>query len=150
MSSETSNSAAPRVHVFRQKKGIQSDTFLGSARRDSNPRPRPWQGRAPPTEPLAHILLSLAVRLKTSDIIPRSVPKVKHFFQFFYFLFLRLYTFIFFIFAISPALYPFRPSSVTRITLHFPAPSFMEMALPIFSKETHIFLLFAYDVQSMV
>ena len=24
-----------------------------SARRDSNPRPRPWQGRAPPTEPLA-------------------------------------------------------------------------------------------------
>ena len=25
-----------------------------SARRDSNPRPRPWQGRAPPTEPLAH------------------------------------------------------------------------------------------------
>ena len=26
-----------------------------SARRDSNPRPRPWQGRAPPTEPLALI-----------------------------------------------------------------------------------------------
>ncbi len=26
-----------------------------SARRDSNPRPRPWQGRAPPTEPLARI-----------------------------------------------------------------------------------------------
>ena len=25
-----------------------------SARRDSNPRPRPWQGRTPPTEPLAH------------------------------------------------------------------------------------------------
>ena len=87
MSSETSNSAAPRVHVFRQKKGIQTDTFLGSARRDSNPRPRPWQGRAPPTEPLAHILLSLAVRLKTSDMIPRSVPKVKHFFQFFYIIF---------------------------------------------------------------
>ena len=87
MSSETSNSAAPRVHVFRRKKGIQSDTFLGSARRDSNPRPRPWQGRAPPTEPLAHILLSLAVRLKTSDMIPRSVPKVKHFFQFFYIIF---------------------------------------------------------------
>ena len=29
-----------------------------SARRDSNPRPRPWQGRAPPTEPLAHIVFS--------------------------------------------------------------------------------------------
>ena len=28
-----------------------------SARRDSNPRPRPWQGRTPPTEPLAHIWL---------------------------------------------------------------------------------------------
>ncbi len=27
-----------------------------SARRDSNPRPRPWQGRTPPTEPLAHVL----------------------------------------------------------------------------------------------
>ena len=27
-----------------------------SARRDSNPRPRPWQGRTPPTEPLAHYL----------------------------------------------------------------------------------------------
>ncbi len=24
-----------------------------SARRDSNPRPPPWQGGAPPTEPLA-------------------------------------------------------------------------------------------------
>ena len=29
--------------------------YKKSARRDSNPRPRPWQGRAPPTEPLAHI-----------------------------------------------------------------------------------------------
>ena len=28
--------------------------YKKSARRDSNPRPRPWQGRAPPTEPLAH------------------------------------------------------------------------------------------------
>ena len=26
-----------------------------SDRRDSNPRPRPWQGRTPPTEPLSHI-----------------------------------------------------------------------------------------------
>lgn len=31
--------------------------FYASARRDSNPRPRPWQGRTPPTEPLAHIYL---------------------------------------------------------------------------------------------
>ena len=37
-----------------------------SARRDSNPRPRPWQGRAPPTEPLAHFLVTSSV---TSIII---------------------------------------------------------------------------------
>ena len=62
-----------------------------SARRDSNPRPRPWQGRAPPTEPLAHIILSFTVRLKTSDIIPQPVPKVKHFFYFFIFFTFLLY-----------------------------------------------------------
>ena len=62
-----------------------------SARRDSNPRPRPWQGRAPPTEPLAHIILSFSVRLKTSDIIPQPVPKVKHFFYFFIFFTFLLY-----------------------------------------------------------
>ena len=28
--------------------------ILESARRDSNPRPQPWQGCTPPTEPLAH------------------------------------------------------------------------------------------------
>ena len=32
------------------------EPFQTSDRRDSNPRPRPWQGRAPPTEPLAHLL----------------------------------------------------------------------------------------------
>ena len=40
------------------KKGHLNDVLFlikESARRDSNPRPRPWQGRAPPTEPLAHI-----------------------------------------------------------------------------------------------
>ena len=31
--------------------------YKKSARRDSNPRPRPWQGRAPPTEPLAHFFV---------------------------------------------------------------------------------------------
>ena len=30
--------------------------ILESARRDSNPRPQPWQGCTPPTEPLAHYL----------------------------------------------------------------------------------------------
>ena len=37
--------------------------FFKSARRDSNPRPRPWQGRAPPTEPLAHTVLHFCIRL---------------------------------------------------------------------------------------
>ena len=83
MSSETSNSAAPRVHVFRRKKRYP----IGYLFRKRETGLEPWQGRAPPTEPLAHILLSLAVRLKTSDMIPRSVPKVKHFFQFFYIIF---------------------------------------------------------------
>ena len=44
-----------RVRVRKQKKHIIDVLFKKkSARRDSNPRPRPWQGRAPPTEPLAH------------------------------------------------------------------------------------------------
>ena len=32
-----------------------SHYFLPSDRRDSNPRPRPWQGRTPPTEPLSRL-----------------------------------------------------------------------------------------------
>ena len=40
-----------------------------SARRDSNPRPRPWQGRAPPTEPLAHILLYLQVLMSYGQLV---------------------------------------------------------------------------------
>ena len=51
---EPSSPGGARKH---KKDGIQLDTiflcFFESARRDSNPRPRPWQGRAPPTEPLA-------------------------------------------------------------------------------------------------
>ncbi len=51
---KTSNLRSPMgsVHI---KKPLKKGAFLyeKSARRDSNPRPRPWQGRAPPTEPLA-------------------------------------------------------------------------------------------------
>ena len=51
---EPSSPSGARKH---KKDGIRLDTiflcFFESARRDSNPRPRPWQGRAPPTEPLA-------------------------------------------------------------------------------------------------
>ena len=39
-----------------------------SARRDSNPRPRPWQGRAPPTEPLAQITCPI-IYISTGQII---------------------------------------------------------------------------------
>ena len=42
----------------KQEKGYPNGypfSCLSSARRDSNPRPQPWQGCALPTEPLAHI-----------------------------------------------------------------------------------------------
>ena len=32
-----------------------------SARRDSNPRPQPWQGCALPTEPLAHFVVAVSL-----------------------------------------------------------------------------------------
>ena len=56
------------------KKDIHRMSFLlkESARRDSNPRPRPWQGRAPPTEPLAHKLLCRLCLPDTFDIIQRE------------------------------------------------------------------------------
>ena len=47
-----------------------------SARRDSNPRPRPWQGRAPPTEPLAHVW---GFVLSTNHNIHYFPGLVKHF-----------------------------------------------------------------------
>ena len=68
MSSETSNRILwilfwARQGSFQANRDILSDIPLHekSARRDSNPRPRPWQGRAPPTEPLAHFLLFCAL-----------------------------------------------------------------------------------------
>ena len=50
-----------------------------SARRDSNPRPRPWQGRAPPTEPLAHIRVLV---LSTWIILHYPLFFVNNFFHF--------------------------------------------------------------------
>ena len=52
-----------------------SASFEKSARRDSNPRPRPWQGRAPPTEPLAH----MSVSLRTYKNIPYILFLVNYF-----------------------------------------------------------------------
>ena len=87
-SSETSNSIhrmlfEPGKALFAQKIGIQSDAYFctnKSARRDSNPRPRPWQGRAPPTEPLAHFLVTSSV---TSIIIYDVIAFVNTYFELF-------------------------------------------------------------------
>ena len=52
-----------------------------SARRDSNPRPRPWQGRTPPTEPLAHISYSfLRVTIYSQNYTLNLHPFVTLFF----------------------------------------------------------------------
>src|SRR2546426_6128911 len=45
--------------------------FNLSGRRDSNPRPSPWQGDALPTEPLPRVLLNRLAELAT----PRQQPR---------------------------------------------------------------------------
>ena len=50
----STNWATRACFCVSDSKHIINIKFYESARRDSNPRPRPWQGRAPPTEPLAH------------------------------------------------------------------------------------------------
>ena len=57
---ETSN-VRDRQDSMKRKKTFKGMSFFfsSSARRDSNPRPRPWQGRAPPTEPLAQTSMKL-------------------------------------------------------------------------------------------
>ena len=62
-----------RMCLDCMKKGHPPDVLFHateSARRDSNPRPRPWQGRAPPTEPLAHF-----PGLFTRQVILYSTPR---------------------------------------------------------------------------
>ena len=43
-----------KVFIVSKKKGFRLLEILKSDRRDSNPRPQPWQGCTPPTEPLSH------------------------------------------------------------------------------------------------
>ncbi len=62
----------------RKRTILRMILFHSSARRDSNPRPRPWQGRAPPTEPLAHYLLSCDLYM-----LSKRKRKVNDFFNFF-------------------------------------------------------------------
>ena len=64
-------------------------SFPQSARRDSNPRPRPWQGRAPPTEPLAHRLLCRSCLPDTFDIIQHELQFVNTKFEIFMQIFRR-------------------------------------------------------------
>ena len=73
------------------KKDIHRMPFLlkESARRDSNPRPRPWQGRAPPTEPLAHRLLCRSCLPDTFDIIQHELQFVNTKFEIFMQIFRR-------------------------------------------------------------
>ena len=56
-----------------------------SARRDSNPRPQPWQGCAPPTEQLAHICCHLAT---TIVIIYKAISYVNKNLEFFFGIFI--------------------------------------------------------------
>ena len=56
--------------------------FQKSDGRGSNPRSRPWQGRALPTTPPSHLFISVAVSLSTTiDTILEPGLKVKNFFQ---------------------------------------------------------------------
>ena len=80
---------------IQQKKMIPYGTtflFLRSARRDSNPRPSPWQGDAPP---LSHSRLTtscfLSYRLKTKRSIAYEFVVVNFFLKNFIFLFFCVY-----------------------------------------------------------
>ena len=66
-----------QVHLSSDKDAAIFDNKK-SARRDSNPRPRPWQGRAPPTEPLAHFTCAF-VSTGNTILYPKSF--VNTFFQ---------------------------------------------------------------------
>ena len=52
-----------------------------SDRRGSNPRPRPWQGRALPAEPLSHFLRSVD---RNNTYYTTHKEKCQHLFLFFY------------------------------------------------------------------
>ena len=52
--SGVSTNSTTRASCSRNKKGARVLPLHWSEKRDSNPRPRPWQGRALPTELLSH------------------------------------------------------------------------------------------------
>ena len=59
-----------RLCVVSKKTRITSGIFL-SGKRDSNSRPRPWQGRALPTELLPHLLRKCAIGFRASAKISK-------------------------------------------------------------------------------
>ena len=63
-----------------------------SARRESNPRPPPWQGGAPPLSHSRIVLCKLSVALtRTSSILLHVPGNVNRFFKFFYIFLLILF-----------------------------------------------------------
>ncbi len=61
--------------------------FFQSARRESNPRPPPWQGGAPPLSHSRIVLCKLSVALtRTSSILLHVPGNVNSFLNFFYIL----------------------------------------------------------------
>ena len=75
------------ISSFKTTKNPVFNWIFQSARRDSNPRPRPWQGRAPPTEPLAHIVdfVSLSCSRRQSILYYMHPNLSTLFLKFFYF-----------------------------------------------------------------
>ena len=66
------------------KKGIANcNSFFKSDRRGSNPRPRPWQGRTLPTEPLSHILSCCSVLCvpQNNTYYTTRISFCQHFFE---------------------------------------------------------------------
>ena len=66
--------------------------FFQSARRESNPRPPPWQGGAPPLSHSRIVLCKLSVALTSTSSILLHVPgNVNSFLNFFYIFLLILF-----------------------------------------------------------
>ena len=63
--------------------------MVKSEKRDSNPRPRPWQGRALPTELFSHLFIRTCqyyylrwqIYVHLLDITTQNLKKLKDFFK---------------------------------------------------------------------
>ena len=85
-------SAALLYFRFCKKKGFSQENPQ-SARRESNPRPPPWQGGAPPLSHSRIVLCKLSVALtRTSSILLHVPGNVNSFLKFFYIFLLILFS----------------------------------------------------------